>query len=141
MSEHLLTTDEALRSYCSLVIRGVGDHLGRIHGRGCMTCAGSALALAGKLKLSMADLEAKLVAADAVPLALTWSHAVRAYDIAPHHRDPFDRLLLAHAVTEPLHLLTTDEALKSYSSLVVACRRPTLAAVRVGLASYRTAAI
>ena len=74
---------------------------------------------AGKLKLSMADLEAKLVAADAVPLALTWSHSVRAYDIAPHHRDPFDRLLLAQAVSEPLHLLTTDEALKSYSSLVI----------------------
>jgi PIN domain nuclease of toxin-antitoxin system len=74
---------------------------------------------AGKLKLSMTDLETKLVAADAVPLPLTWSHAVRAYDIAPHHRDPFDRLLLAQAVSEPLHLLTTDEALKSYSSLVI----------------------
>ena len=74
---------------------------------------------AGKLKLSMTDLETKLAAADAVPLPLTWSHAVRAYDIAPHHRDPFDRLLLARAVSEPLHLLTTDEALKSYSSLVI----------------------
>ena len=74
----------------------------------------------GKLKLSMADLEAKLVAASAVPLAVTWSHAVRAYDVAPFHRDPFDRLLLAQAVTEPLHLLTTDESLKSYSSLVIA---------------------
>jgi PIN domain nuclease of toxin-antitoxin system len=44
---------------------------------------------------------------------------VRAYDIAPHHRDPFDRLLLAQAVTEPLHLLTADESLGSYSSLVI----------------------
>jgi PIN domain nuclease of toxin-antitoxin system len=76
----------------------------------------------GKLKLrtSMSDLEAKLTAANFVPLALTWSHAVRAYDVAPFHRDPFDRLLLAQAVTEPLHLLTTDESLKSYSSLVIA---------------------
>jgi PIN domain nuclease of toxin-antitoxin system len=74
----------------------------------------------GKLKLSMSELESKLAASHAVPLELTWSHAVRAYDIAPHHRDPFDRLLLAQAVTEPLHLLTTDESLKSYSSLVIA---------------------
>ena len=74
----------------------------------------------GKLKLSMADLEAKLIAASAVPLALTWNHAMTAYDLAPFHRDPFDRLLLAQAVTEPLHLLTTDESLKSYSSLVIA---------------------
>jgi PIN domain nuclease of toxin-antitoxin system len=75
---------------------------------------------AGKLKLSMSELESKLAAYHAAPLALTWSHAVRAYDIAPHHRDPFDRLLLAQAVTEPLHLLTTDESLKHYSSLVIA---------------------
>jgi PIN domain nuclease of toxin-antitoxin system len=74
---------------------------------------------AGKLKLSMNDLEAKLVAANAVPLALTWTHAVRSCDVAPFHRDPFDRLLLAQAVTEPLHLLTADESLKSYSSLVI----------------------
>jgi PIN domain nuclease of toxin-antitoxin system len=76
----------------------------------------------GKLKLpvSMDDLEARLEAANAVPLALTWNHAVRAYDIAAFHPDPFDRLLLAQAVSEPLHLLTTDQALKSYSSLVVA---------------------
>jgi PIN domain nuclease of toxin-antitoxin system len=75
---------------------------------------------AGKLKLSMADIEARLAAANALPLALTWSHAVRAYDVAAFHPDPFDRLLLAQAVTEPLHLLTTDESLGSYSSLVIA---------------------
>ena len=75
----------------------------------------------GKLRLpmSMSGLEAKLVASNFVPLALTWSHAIRSHDVAPFHRDPFDRLLLAQAVTEPLHLLTTDEALKSYSSLVI----------------------
>jgi PIN domain nuclease of toxin-antitoxin system len=31
-----------------------------------------------------------------------------------------DRLLLAQAVAEPLHLLTTDESLARYSSLVIA---------------------
>jgi PIN domain nuclease of toxin-antitoxin system len=74
---------------------------------------------AGKLKLSMSALESKLAAYHAVPLALTWGHAVRAYDVAPYHRDPFDRLLLAQAVTEPLHLLTSDDSLGSYSSLVI----------------------
>jgi PIN domain nuclease of toxin-antitoxin system len=34
------------------------------------------------------------------------------------HRDPFDRLLLAQAISEPLHLLTADAQLLSYSSLV-----------------------
>jgi PIN domain nuclease of toxin-antitoxin system len=76
----------------------------------------------GKLKLpiSMDDIEARLAAANAVPLALTWTHALRAHDVAAFHPDPFDRLLLAQAVTEPLHLLTADEKLKGYSSLVIA---------------------
>ena len=73
-----------------------------------------------KLRLSMSDLESKLLASHAVPLALTWGHVLRAYDVAPFHRDPFDRLLLAQAVTEPLHFLTTDESLTSYSGLVIA---------------------
>jgi PIN domain nuclease of toxin-antitoxin system len=36
-----------------------------------------------------------------------------------HHRDPFDRMLIAQAVAEPLHLVTRDEKLKPYSDLVV----------------------
>ncbi|THF67043.1 type II toxin-antitoxin system VapC family toxin [Pseudothauera nasutitermitis] len=35
-----------------------------------------------------------------------------------HHRDPFDRLLIAQAQSLPAHLLTTDAALESYSVLV-----------------------
>jgi len=40
-----------------------------------------------------------------------------------HHTDPFDRLLVAQAVTEPLRLLTADGALAIYSELVVLCNR------------------
>lgn len=36
-----------------------------------------------------------------------------------HHRDPFDRLLVAQAITEPAHLCTADAALAPYSELVV----------------------
>jgi PIN domain nuclease of toxin-antitoxin system len=36
-----------------------------------------------------------------------------------HHHDPFDRMLVAQAITEPLHLLTSDEKLRLYSDLVV----------------------
>jgi PIN domain nuclease of toxin-antitoxin system len=52
---------------------------------------------------------------------LTWTHARRAYDIAATHLDPFDRLLLAQAICEPLHLLTSDARLAQYSrELVIA---------------------
>jgi PIN domain nuclease of toxin-antitoxin system len=36
-----------------------------------------------------------------------------------HHRDPFDRLLVAQAITEPARLYTADAALALYSELVV----------------------
>ena len=36
-----------------------------------------------------------------------------------HHRDPFDRLLIAQAQSLPAHLLTTDGVLRLYSELVV----------------------
>jgi len=38
----------------------------------------------------------------------------------PHlHRDPFDRLLVAQAMSEPAQLYTTDKELAAYSELVV----------------------
>jgi PIN domain nuclease of toxin-antitoxin system len=39
--------------------------------------------------------------------------------VADLHRDPFDRTLLAQAITEPVHLYTMDQKLVRYSSLVV----------------------
>ena len=36
-----------------------------------------------------------------------------------HHRDPFDRLLVAQAQSLPAYFLTTDGVLRQYSELVV----------------------
>jgi PIN domain nuclease of toxin-antitoxin system len=46
-------------------------------------------------------------------------HAIQAASLPLHHRDPFDRLLIAQAMTEPLHLLTADVRLAAYSELVI----------------------
>ena len=35
------------------------------------------------------------------------------------HRDPFDRMLVAQAITEPLRLLTADKALAVYGDTVI----------------------
>jgi PIN domain nuclease of toxin-antitoxin system len=40
-------------------------------------------------------------------------------DFSLHHCDPFDRILLAHAITEPVHFCTVDRKLLLYSPLVV----------------------
>ena len=49
-----------------------------------------------------------------------WSDAAALVANLPlHHRDPFDRLLVAQAMAEPLHLYTADRQLSPYSELVV----------------------
>lgn len=48
--------------------------------------------------------------------------AIAAAALPLHHRDPFDRLLVAQAMTEPAQLLTSDALLTRYSSLVTAIR-------------------
>ena len=52
-------------------------------------------------------------------LAVKPEHAVRVAGLPSLHSDPFDRLLVAQAVTEPLRLLTADALLSSYGDMVV----------------------
>jgi PIN domain nuclease of toxin-antitoxin system len=44
--------------------------------------------------------------------------ALEVAGLAPRHRDPFDRLLVAQAMIEPAILLTADAQLAAYSELV-----------------------
>lgn len=53
-----------------------------------------------------------------VELPVTALHAAFVAELPHHHRDPFDRLLVAQAMTEPLVLLTADALLLQYSDLV-----------------------
>ena len=73
----------------------------------------------GKLPLEPARLESQLLAAGVQPLPLTWAHARALHGLPMHHRDPFDRMLVVQAMSEPLHLLTHDAALAPYSELVI----------------------
>jgi len=52
-------------------------------------------------------------------IAITVRHAAKTYDLPSYHRDPFDRLLIAQAICEPLKLLTADKMLARYSELVI----------------------
>ena len=45
-------------------------------------------------------------------------HAMRSCHLPEHHRDPFDRMLVAQAMCEPLRLLTADAQVARYSELV-----------------------
>lgn len=49
-----------------------------------------------------------------VELPITSQHAVSVDVLPPLHKDPFDRLLLAQALSEGITLLTSDEHLSRY---------------------------
>jgi PIN domain nuclease of toxin-antitoxin system len=49
-----------------------------------------------------------------IELPITAVHAAGVSSLPPIHRDPFDRLLIAQSLTEPLVLLTNDALLERY---------------------------
>ena len=52
-------------------------------------------------------------------LAVTAQHTAAVADLPPHHADPFDRLLVMQALLEPLRLMTRDNVLAAYGSMVL----------------------
>jgi PIN domain nuclease of toxin-antitoxin system len=52
-------------------------------------------------------------------LAISAGHAAAVAALPPRLKDPFDRLLVAQALTEPARLVTADKALAAYSNDLV----------------------
>jgi PIN domain nuclease of toxin-antitoxin system len=70
-------------------------------------------AASGKLTLS-GDLLEALAADGFLELAITARHAREAARLALLHRDPFDRMIAAQALTEGLTVITIDPAIAAY---------------------------
>jgi len=71
----------------------------------------------GKLRLP----RSVKVIADATPfdlLPVRADHAAAVEDLPHHHKDPFDRMLIAQALFERLTLLTADKKLREYGEFV-----------------------
>jgi PIN domain nuclease of toxin-antitoxin system len=49
-----------------------------------------------------------------LPLSISLDHAERAGLLPPHHRDPFDRMLIAQAQAENLHLVSNERIFDRY---------------------------
>jgi PIN domain nuclease of toxin-antitoxin system len=65
------------------------------------------------------DLLPQLEQARVELLPITARHADRVATLPPHHRDPFDRLLVAQATSERLAVVSADESLRRYDIDVV----------------------
>ena len=72
----------------------------------------------GKLQVDINVLASSIEAQGFCELPITAKHAALVSELTSYHRDPFDRILIAQALSEPLRFLTVDKQLKKYSELI-----------------------
>ena len=71
----------------------------------------------GKLRLPelpVTYVPARVAALGVQPLSIDQPHALHVATHPPHHRDPFDRLLIAQAQLDDLTILTADPLFDAY---------------------------
>jgi PIN domain nuclease of toxin-antitoxin system len=72
----------------------------------------------GRLRLPFeigAYLHARVALTPATRLPVAHEHALQLAELPLHHRDPFDRVLVAQAQVEGLAIMTADPAFQAYS--------------------------
>ncbi len=74
----------------------------------------------GKLTVPKGDYLEELRLHRFTPLDITTEHALAVELLPPHHKDPFDRLLIAQAQLEKLTLITRDSKIMAYDVPVIA---------------------
>lgn len=77
----------------------------------------------GKLRLPeppVTYVPSRMAALAVQPLAIEPEHALRVAALPPHHRDPFDRLLIAQAQADDLSVLTADPLFDAYDVTTIA---------------------
>lgn len=69
-------------------------------------------------KVDLALLRPALAAMGLQELPVSGVHAERLASLPPIHKDPFDRMLVAQSLSEPLILLTNDATLAAYGQSI-----------------------
>lgn len=72
----------------------------------------------GKLALP-ADIETMVVGEGFSVLSISFAHLRRFGALARHHRDPFDRMMIAQALAEGIPIATGDRAFAAYGVQIV----------------------
>jgi PIN domain nuclease of toxin-antitoxin system len=73
----------------------------------------------GKLEVDVNLLVSEIESSGFIALPVRAAHAAMVRNLPDIHRDPFDRILIAQAFSEPLRLITSDGYLAAYSDLVI----------------------
>lgn len=71
----------------------------------------------GKLHVSLPEIRLAAQNSGFNELPVSGEHTEALLKLADHHRDPFDRMLVAQAISEPMRLLTADVQVAKYTEL------------------------
>lgn len=71
----------------------------------------------GKLRFSAEIARQALEDMDVRILPFTAEHAFRLFELPAHHRDPFDRQIIAQAISENIPVVTSDEHFSLYKGV------------------------
>lgn len=69
----------------------------------------------GKIESDIAEIEKEVARQGMTRLAIEADHLIELTSLPNHHRDPFDRMLVAQARAEDIPLMTADLSIASYS--------------------------
>jgi PIN domain nuclease of toxin-antitoxin system len=73
----------------------------------------------GKLEIDLAKLRKRVMASGVLELNVQPGHAEALAQLPLHHRDPFDRMLIAQALAEELAIATVDAEFAKYEGLSI----------------------
>ena len=73
----------------------------------------------GKLDADLPELRADAQKSGFLELPLLGAHVEMLAALPMHHNDPFDHMLVAQAMAEPMRLITGDGLLAKYTPLVI----------------------
>ncbi len=73
----------------------------------------------GKLKVTASIVRQAVQDLDIRLLPYTGEHAFRLFELPPHHSDPFDRQIIAQALSEKISVVTPDEKFRLYGGLKI----------------------
>ena len=71
----------------------------------------------GRIDIDIEEACAAMTADGFDELPVQFAHTLRLSDLPDHHKDPFDRLLIAQSIAEGQRLVTCDEAILRYTGM------------------------
>ena len=72
----------------------------------------------GKIEADLKELRWAAKESGFSELPVRGEHTEQLLKLRPVHNDPFDRLMVAQAMTEPMRFITVDNKLEEYSELI-----------------------